>query len=255
MNRQPKRLLQPMVWAVFAAIGLAPQAKAIDFPRPGVICDAPARVCYDRQGASVALTRLYYGPLASNQLLARLSGSPPQRDFLLSGGQLCDLGQRICWDDGWRRRLVSQALSQQLFGASPVSGPPAASSPAVPQAAGRERTCQLVQRGVPIFTGSCRLERQTESIWQYYVVQMDNGKLFRFQRRSNTLVLRDATGLWPVSIAERGGSVQFRWANLLLDVSRPMQFRGASGGGVIPPSPTPRSTGETGEDLLDNLFQ
>ena len=44
------------------------------------------------------------------------------------------------------------------------------------------------------------------------------------------------------------------WANLFLDVSRPQQARGGGPDGVVPPTPTPRSTGETGQDLLDNIF-
>jgi len=219
-----------------------------------VICDAPRQVCFDNQGASIGLTRLYYGPGASNRLMAQLSGSPPQREFQFSGGQLCDIRQQICWEDGWRRRVVSPKLTRQLFAASPTAGPsagPGVVGPA-PAPAG-ERMCQLVQRGLPVFSGSCRLYRQSENFWQYYVVQMDSGKLYRFQRRANTLVLRDATGLWPVVVADRGATVQFRWANLLLDVSRPRQAR--EGGGVIPPSPTPRSTGETGQDLIDEFFQ
>jgi len=98
------------------------------------------------------------------------------------------------------------------------------------------------------------LSRQNETVWQYYVVQMDNGRLYRFQRRASQLVLRDATGTWPVFISDRGNGVQFRWANLQLDVSPLRQARGGAPDGVVPPTPTPRSTGETGQDLLDNIF-
>jgi hypothetical protein len=229
-------------------------ARAVDFPRAGVICDAPRQVCFDRQGPSIGFTRLYYGPGASNRLLAQLSGSPPQREFQLSGGQLCDLSRQLCWDDGWRRRIVNPLLSRQLFGPSPTTGPAMATLPAPQAPAAGERMCQLMQRGLSVFNGPCRLYRQNEAVWQYYVVQMDNGRLYRFQRRASQLVLSDATGTWPVFITDRGNAVQFRWANLLLDVSRPLQPRGGPADGVVPPTPTPRSTGETGQDLLDTLF-
>jgi hypothetical protein len=111
-----------------------------------------------------------------------------------------------------------------------------------------------MQRGLTVFSGPCRLYRQNETVWKYYVVQMDNGKLYRFQRRASQLVLSDATGTWPVFIADRGSAVQFRWSNLLLDVSRSQQARGGGPDGVVPPTPTPRSTGETGQDLLDDIF-
>jgi hypothetical protein len=186
--------------------------------------------------------------------MAQLSGSPPQREFQLSSGQLCDLNQQLCWDGGWRRRNVNPLLSRQLFGLSPTTGPAMGTAPAPQPPPAGERQCQLMQRGLTVFSGPCRLYRQNETVWKYYVVQMDNGKLFRFQRRASQLVLSDATGTWPVFIVDRGSAVQFRWSNLLLDVSRSQQARGGGPDGVVPPTPTPRSTGETGQDLLDDIF-
>ncbi len=238
----------------FGASAIPMAARAADFPRAGVICDAPRQVCFDRQGPSIGLTRTHYGPGASNRLLAQLSGSPPQREFQLSSGQLCDLTQQLCWDRGWRRRNVNPLLSRQLFGLSPTTGPAMGTAPAPQPPPSGERQCQLMQRGLAVFSGPCRLYRQNETVWKYYVVQMDNGKLFRFQRRASQLVLSDATGTWPVFIADRGSAVQFRWSNLLLDVNRSQQARGGGPDGVVPPTPTPRSTGETGQDLLDDIF-
>jgi len=238
----------------FGASAIPMAARAADFPRAGVICDAPRQVCFDRQGSSIGLTRTYYGPGASNRLLAQLSGSPPQREFQLSSGQLCDLKQQLCWDGGWRRRNVNPLLSRQLFGLSPTTGPAMGTAPAPQPPPAGERQCQLMQRGLTVFSGPCRLYRQNETVWKYYVVQMDNGKLYRFQRRASQLVLSDATGTWPVFIVDRGSAVQLRWSNLLLDVSRSQQARGGGPDGVVPPTPTPRSTGETGQDLLDDIF-
>lgn len=254
----PRPLVLGLAASLVGATGMPLPAQAVDFPRPGVVCDAPRQVCFDGQGPSIPLTRQYFGYGAGNQLLAQLSGRPPEREFLLSGGQLCDISQRVCWDDGWRRRMVSPLLSRHLFGATPttapIGGPVVGPAPA-PQPPAGERLCQLTQRGIPVFNGPCRLYRQNEGFWQYYVVQMGSGQLYRFQRRASLLVLNDATGTWPVLVSDRGNAVQFRWANLLLDVTRPMQARGTAPDGVVPPSPTPRSTGETGQDLLDNLFQ
>lgn len=230
------------------ALTLPALAQGVDFPRPGVICDGRPQVCFDSQGASLPITRMYYGPAAANQLLAQLSGRPPQREFILSSGQVCDLSQRTCWDDGWRRRQVNVMLSRQLFGSAPTPGQGAISPPS--HNAGN-RQCELNQRGLPVFNGSCSLYRQSDGYGQAYVVQMGGGQTYRFQRSGNLLVLRDATGTWPVFLFDRGNRVQFRWANLVLLVSRPMQARG---GPEAMASPTPRSTGENAPDLIDSLF-
>jgi hypothetical protein len=108
---------------------------------------------------------------------------------------------------------------------------------------------------MPVVNATCRLYRQNEGYGRYYVVQMGSGQLYRFQRRGNLLVLSDATGSWPVLLNDRSNSVQFRWANLLLEVSRPRQARGeVPAEGPLPPSAAPRSTGETGQDLIESLF-
>ena len=247
----PRTLLLGLGLGVLAGFTTAGPARAVDFPRPGVVCDAPRQVCFDSQGPSVALTRQFYGYGASNRLLANLSGRPAEREFLLSGGQLCDVNQRICWEDGWRRRQVNPRLSRQLFGTTPSAG--ALPAPQPPPAG--DRSCQLSQRGMPVVNGTCRLYRQNEGYWRYYVVKMGSGQLYRFQRRGNLLVLSDATGSWPVLLNDRSNSVQFRWANLLLEVSRPRQARGeVPAEGPLPPSAAPLSTGETGQDLIESLF-
>jgi len=245
--------------AVLAAAAPRPAAaQAVDFPRPGLVCDGSRQICYDRQGPSLALTRQYFGPGAANQLLAQLSGRPPQREFMLSSGQLCDLSAGSCWDDGWRRGQVNVLLSRHLFGVAPApaAGPmPGSIGLPGPQNPPGRRLCQLSQRGLPVFNGPCRLFRQNDGSGLDDLVQMGSGQQFRFQRRGSLLVLSDASGTWPVFPLERGNSVQFRWANLLLEVTRPMQARGGMPDGTATPGLAPRSTGESRQDLIDSLFE
>jgi len=217
MNRSPSPLRprarpRPLLLALglFGASAIPVAARAVDFPRAGVICDAPRQVCFDRQGPSISLTRHYYGPGASNRLLAQLSGSPPQREFQLSSGQLCDVNQQLCWDGGWRRRTMNPLRSRQLLGPLPTTGTAMGTAPALQVPPAGERQCQLKQRGLNVFNGPCRLYRQNETVWHYNVVKMDNGKIYRFQGRASQLVLNDATGSWPLFISDQGNAVQFR---------------------------------------------
>jgi hypothetical protein len=60
-----------------------------------------------------------------------------------------------------------------------------------------------MQRGLNVFNGPCRLYHQNETTWQYSMVQMDNGKIYRFQHRASQLTLSDATDTWPVFISDR----------------------------------------------------
>jgi len=230
-------------------------AEAVDLPRPGIVCDAPQKVCFDRRGASLPLTRLTYGPQAGNQLLSLLSGRPPAREFQLSDGQLCDLNQRVCWQDGWRRRRVNTLLSRHLFGASAGPSDGFNRPPDSTATAPGERRCRLQRRKDTLIKSSCRLYRQNEGFGRYYVVRFDKGQLYRFLRRGSSLVLSDATGTWPVVVQDRGESVQFRWSDLQLEVSRPLGAPTPLPNGYGSMGPAPRSTGETSPDLLETLFQ
>ncbi len=226
-------------------------ARAVDVPRPGVVCDRPQQICFDSQGPSLELTRLYLGPRASNRLLTQLSGRPAMAEVVLSEGQLCDLRLRSCWDDGQRRRQINPLLSRHLFGAASPSGSrPSAAAPEPSM----ERSCQLSQRGMVVFSGACRLSRQNDGSGPVYGVKVGSGQRYRFQRRGPLLVLNDASGTWPVALVDRGSSVQFRWANLVLDVVRPPLPYGGRSSSPMPPSPRPQSTGEGSADLIDSLF-
>jgi hypothetical protein len=242
-----------------ALLVASPSASAVDLPRSGVVCDLPQRICFDSRGPSLPLTRQFYGPQAANQLRGQLSGRPPEREFQLSQGQLCDLQLRLCWDDGWRRGRVNTLLSRHLFGSAPGNAPATGAGITKPPgpAFGEigDRRCQLQRRQETVVKGFCRLYRQIEGLGRYYVVRLEKGQLYRFQRRGSILVLSDATGTWPVQLKEKSDTVQFRWADLQLEVSRPSSSRYGSGAGfAVSGGATPRSTGEMSSDLMDTLF-
>ncbi len=96
------------------ALAQSPPA-AMGSPAPGVICDRGTSICYDRNGASLPLTREHLGSWAEWRLARQLAGRPLPPEFRLSDGSLCDLRSQTCWSDGYGRRQVSRQLSEQLF--------------------------------------------------------------------------------------------------------------------------------------------
>jgi len=204
------RLALPML-----ALAVAPSpAQAYGLPRPGVVCDKVDATCYTDQGPSVAQTGREYGRKAQEDLLRSLSGRPPVPMFRLSGGELCDLRQRRCWDDGNQRRNPSKTITRQLFGSA--SG----NNQGWGDSSQSRRQCQLEQRGRTLFRGPCDLESRQEGTGVTYRVATDDGRNYNFFARGNQLWLRDATGLWPVGWRDWGDQVQFRWSDLELRASR-----------------------------------
>lgn len=237
--------------------GFPAGASTLKLPRAGVICDTRTRTCYTSQGPSLSETRNEFGNRAEQDLLRLLSGRPPEREFTLSGGELCDLRERTCWDDGSRRRNVSNRLTQQLWGGT-GSG---------------ERTCQLTQRGRRLFNGSCRLTRRDLANGTGYQIETSDGRRYNFfVNRDGRLVLRDATGLWPVTTSNWGNRVEFRWSDLRMEAFRrrgervygeamgPANEGSLEGGGYGQgergvPSGIPVSPGQALDSILKGVFQ
>jgi hypothetical protein len=212
-----RRYVPPALLLALPVLGLAAApapASAYGLPRPGVVCDKVQATCYTDKGPSVAQTGREYGRKAQDDLLRTLSGRPPVPVFRLSGGELCDLRQRRCWDDGNQRRNPSNTITRQLFGSS--SG----NSHGWSDNGHARRQCQLEQRGRSMFRGACDLESRREGSGVTYRVATDDGRNYNFFARGNQLWLRDATGLWPVALRDRGDQVIFRWSDLELKASR-----------------------------------
>lgn len=217
-------------WLVLTALLPQPgwsRTSSLDFPSDGVVCDRGSRICYDRQGPSLALTRREYGQRSEQNLLRQLSGRPISRDIRFSSGEVCDLRGEICWDDGWGRTNVSKRLSRQLFGDNggwtrdndwrnnTWRGNPGNSSwgQTTAQDSG---FCELSQRGRRIFYGNCNLQQRYTPNGTAYLVDFRNGRSYSFYNRRGQLVMVDGTGTWPVSYNRNGDGGEFRWGDLQL---------------------------------------
>ncbi len=222
------------------------QAKTgtITFPQSGVICDRGTRICYDRGGISLPLTRREFGNRAEQDLVRKLSGRPSPREFQLSTGEVCDLRRQTCWDDGWRQSNVSYRLSGQLFGLS--AGPGRPGNPSWTRANTTNGFCDLSQRGRRIFSGRCELMQRPTASGTAYRVDFRDGRQYSFYNRQGRLVMVDATGTWPVDYSLAGNGGRFRWGSFELLASQ------SRDGGTNPVRRS--STGVLLQDLINTIF-
>jgi hypothetical protein len=145
----------------------------------------------------------------------KLSGKPRQEEIRFSTGAGCDLRDQTCWEDGRKRKNVSQQLNKQLFGNSSGGSGQNWRNPSDDTA-----TCELSERGRRIFSGRCDLERRAGNGGTSYVVDLRDGRRYTFYNRMGRLVMSDATGTYPVESGTRGRSTLFRWANMELETYR-----------------------------------
>lgn len=259
----------PLALTVTMPIAALAQSKPLNFPSRGVVCDKAVRICYDSGGVSAPLTRRHFGSRAERDLMRKLSGQPRPREFQFSSGEVCDIFRQTCWDDGWQRTNISNRLTRQLFISTGRNNQgnnnsgwgnngwgnngwndsgPGNNWRQPNQAVG---FCQLSQRGQRIFDGQCDLNQRNLDEGTAYVVDFRNGRQYNFYNRQGQLVMRDATGTWPVSYQDRGSSTLFRWGDMELSAGRSGQ--GPWTGGGQDPSLNP--TGSLLENLIRNLFR
>jgi hypothetical protein len=258
----PSRLL--CLSAAAAAVACLPLAVSpawaqVSAPSPGVVCDERGRVCYDRQGLSLALTQQYYGQIAAQNLLNQLAGSPAPTDFRLSNGAACSSAVRTCWSDGWGRRQVDATLSQQLYGGSGGGYNPGGGGYNPNNANNPNRIdqtdagyCQLYRSGRRLFTGSCTLRKvsHTDKNRTRFDATLGNGSSYSFRQRDGVTVIQDASGnSWPVSASVQGRNVSFRWADMQLIATRTGANNAGSG------SPLNEALGVGITNLLNSLFR
>lgn len=86
-------------------------------PKPGVRCDRLARVCYDRNGPELSLTREYFGKDAAKELEERIGGDW-RRDTVYepARGVRCDLEEALCA----RRGEPDYKSTREQFGRKPA---------------------------------------------------------------------------------------------------------------------------------------
>lgn len=210
-------------------------AGAVDLMGSGVVCDRPRQICYDSRGPSLLETRRQYGRSAEQRLLRQLSGRPPMETIPFSSGELCDLRARQCWDDGWKRTNISHRLTRHLFGFTD-SGSDTGTV---------ERRCELRQRGRRLFQGPCRFSRSQGQGERRFMVELEDGRRYRFIPRDGRLWLSDASGDWPTRVNRTTRTLTFQWADLQLNVDRP----------VARAEDTRGSTEQLMMDLIDSLFR
>lgn len=237
---------------------LAPVAvhAQVQSPTPGVLCDAQglngSGVCYDKRGPSEPLTRQYLGRRAEAQLSNYLATHPAPLEFRLSNGTVCSVPARTCWEDGWKKRNVSQKLTGQLFaGSKPGQQGPGSTGDGwnASQAARDTGLCALSRAGRPVFDGRCDLRQMSRGDGQTrYLVRLNNGTTYTFTNRGGSVTIADDFGsTWPVNYLNHGSTGIFRWAEMSLVAT---QMGGRSGS-----SSNNEDLGRAIGSLLNTLFR
>jgi uncharacterized protein (DUF779 family) len=190
--------------------------QGLQTPRAGIVCDpGSSPVCYDQAGLSLGLTREYFGTFAEQTALRNLGGQAPPRQFRLSNGSACDLNARTCWSDGWDRKQVNVALSNQLFGSANGTGTGAASTQT------RAAQCRMTRWFKSLYNGNCELRENRTGKGRLLEVSLQDGNIYSVSKpRGGGYQLSDVKGnSWPVNVNDQGRSVSFTWSDRVLTVT------------------------------------
>ncbi len=200
---------------LFGSSTISSSSTGLQFPQSGVVCESAGKLCYDRMGLSLGLTREYFGTYAEQQALRQLNGQAPPRVFRLGNGSVCDVDARRCWSDGWERRSPNPSLSRQLFG----------------QEAGdtaRLAQCRLTRWFKVLNSGSCEIGEGLGERGRTLTITLSDGAVISFSNpRGLGYQLSDSKGnTWPVRVIDQGSSINFSWSDRVLQVT-PQRQQGA----------------------------
>jgi hypothetical protein len=189
--------------------------QGLQTPRPGVVCDAGGKLCYDQAGLSLGLTREYFGAYAEQNALRNLGGQAPPRQFQLSNGNSCDVMARSCWTDSWDRRQVNGALTNQLFGGS-GSGSGGGSGSQI-----RAAQCRMTRWFKTLYNGACELRENRSNQGRLLEVNLQDGNLYSISKpRGGSYQISDRNGTtWPVQVNDQGRTISFTWSDRVLTVT------------------------------------
>ena len=190
--------------------------QGLQTPRAGIVCDpGSSPVCYEQSGLSLGLTREYFGTFAEQTALRNLGGQAPPRQFRLSNGSACDLNARTCWSDGWDRRQVNVALSNQPFGSANGTGTGAASTQT------RAAQCRMTRWFKSLYNGNCELRENRTNRGRLLEVSLQDGNIYSVSKpRGGGYQLSDSKGnSWPVNVNDQGRNVSFTWSDRVLTVT------------------------------------
>jgi uncharacterized protein (DUF779 family) len=190
--------------------------QGLQTPRAGIVCDpGSSPVCYDQAGLSLGLTREYFGTFAEQTALRNLGGQAPPRQFRLSNGSACDLNARTCWSDGWDRKQVNVALSNQLFRSANGTGTGAASTQT------RAAQCRMTRWFKSLYNGNCELRENRTGKGRLLEVSLQDGNIYSVSKpRGGGYQLSDVKGnSWPVNVNDQGRSFSFTWSDRVLTVT------------------------------------
>lgn len=199
-------------------------AASIDTREPGVVCDSAEQLCYNDAGLALEATRRSFGRYGEGKARRLIEKGERGRTFKLSNGVACDVGVRTCWDDGWKRRNVSNTMTRHLFG----GGSQGMNNSWSDGGSGYSGDCLVRRRGRTLYQGSCELREQGNGREQRFIATMRDGPRYVFQRQRGGIWISDGSGgSWPVEYRDYGRAAVFRWSDMSLE-ARQGSYRGST---------------------------
>jgi hypothetical protein len=241
----PPQTVGPLLLAALTlAAALPPHhlqaAGAIDTRQPGVVCDSVEQLCYNSEGLALEPTRRTFGRYGENKARRLIDRGERGRTFKLSNGMACDVAARTCWDDGWKKRNVSNSMTRHLFAGGSQGWNDSWSDGG---SSGYSGECLVRRGGRTLYQGNCELKEMGNGRERRFVATMREGPRYVFQRQRGNVWISDGSGgNWPVEFRDYGRAAVFRWADMSLE-ARQRSYTG---------SPSNRNRGL--EDLLQDLF-
>ncbi len=185
-------------------------ANDVYSPGPGAVCDKVGQACFDKEGASIGITKDEFGQTAADKLASAIEEVGDDWDpteFTLSDGVSCNTTKKVCEDSSGE---MATKMTIALFGNTAVNNSEGSTKKTV-----AEGQCKLYNKKSDNnkFKGSCTIGQKVSDDSTEYVIKLGDGETYRFEKMAEGYQVETPEGMSNnlATMTDHGDKAVFKW--------------------------------------------
>ncbi|MEM7008847.1 MAG: YcgJ family protein [Thermodesulfobacteriota bacterium] len=195
------------------ALILAPAisfAAEVYSPGPGAVCDKVGQACFDKEGASIGITKDEFGQEAADKLMKNIEEVGNDWDptrFTMSDGVSCNTTKKVC-DDSYGH--LDKQMTKTLFGEDAVEDAQSSVTKA-----SVEGHCKLYNKKSDNnkYKGPCKIKQKMSADMNEYLIKFDDGNKYVFIQSPEGYKVETPDGMSKnmATMTDHGDKAVFKW--------------------------------------------
>lgn len=202
-----------MIRLLLLALLLVPAAafaNDVYSPGPGAVCDKVGQACFDKEGASIGITKDEFGQAAADKLadsIEEVGDDWDPTEFTMSDGVSCNTKTKVCEDSDGE---MDTKMTITLFGNTAVKSSKDSTKEVV-----AEGQCKLYNKKSDNnkYKGSCEIKQIISDDSTEYVIKFGDSETYSFKKMANGYQVETPEGMSKnmATMTDHGDKAVFKW--------------------------------------------